>query len=486
MTSKSITGTDARAQSDRSRPLWQWTASEIVAATHAGDVRCAQVVASAVERLRAVNGKLNAVTLDLGEAALAAAEALDARRKAGDTPGPLFGVPVTIKDNVDVRGQRTPNGVTGLKDLIAPAHSPVVKNLLEAGAVIVGRTNTPEFSMRATTNNALYGLTRNPWDARISCGGSSGGAGAAVASGMCAIGHGNDIGGSIRFPALHCGVAGLKPTLGRIPAYLPSSVAERPFVSSMMSVQGPIARCVADLRLALSPMAARDSRDPWWVPAALDGPPLAKRVGVVESIAGLPYAPSVAHGMHAAADALTRAGYAVQPVEVPDIMRSGELSLRLLTTDMHGQMLPAARRMGSDEIKWYFDAWFAAVTPYATVAEYLDAQAERNTLLRKWLLVLETHPVILMPQRTGPLLEVDEDLRDAAHLADLLRGFAPSATLNLMGLPSVMVPTGLYEGLPTGVQMVATRFREDVCLAAAEAAERELGTLAQQLWAREA
>lgn len=486
MTSRSTTGISTTSATDRARPLWQWSASEIVAATHSGALTCAEVTASAVARMRAVNGELNAVTLDLGDAAIEAAAALDARRKSGEPPGALFGVPVTIKDNVDVRGQRTPNGVTGLKDLIAPAHSPVVKNLLDAGAVIVGRTNTPEFSMRATTNNALYGLTRNPWDARFSCGGSSGGAGAAVAAGMCAIAHGNDIGGSIRFPALHCGVAGLKPTPGRIPAYLPSAVAERPFVSSMMSVQGPIARCVADLRLALAPMAVRDPRDPWWAPAPLDGPAVANCVGVVESIAGLPYAPGVAHGMRAAAAALARAGYAVQAVEVPDIARAGELSLRLLTTDMQGQMLPAARRMGSDEIKWYFEAWFAAVTPYATVAEYVDAQAERNTLLRKWLLLLETHPVILMPQRTEPLLEVDEDLRDAKHLADLLRSFAPSATLNLMGLPSVMLPTGLYDGLPTGVQLVSARYREDVCLAAAAAVELALGTLVQQLWAREA
>lgn len=485
MTSRSTTGTSSEVGDGRSRPLWQWTASDIVAATRSGGLTCEEVIASVVARMRAVNGELNAVTLDLGDAAIDTARELDARRKSGEPPGALFGVPVTIKDNVDVRGQRTPNGVTGLKDLIAPAHSPVVKNLLDAGAVIVGRTNTPEFSMRATTNNALYGLTRNPWDARISCGGSSGGAGSAVAAGMCAIGHGNDIGGSIRFPALHCGVAGLKPTLGRIPAYLPSSVAERPFVSSMMSVQGPLARSVADLRLALGPMATRDPRDPWWVPAPFEGPAVAKRVGVVESIADLPYSPGVAHGMRAAADALAKAGYAVQPVDVPDLARSGELSLRLLTTDMQGQMLPAAKRMGSEEIKWYFDAWFAAVRPYATVAEYLDAIAERNTLLRKWLLVLEANPVILMPQRTGPLLQVDEDLRDAGHLADLLRGFTPSATLNLMGLPSVMVPTGLYEGLPTGVQLVATRYREDVCLAAAEAVEARLGTLVGQLWARE-
>ena len=115
-------------------------------------------------------------------------------------------MPITIKDNVEVRGQRTPNGVAGLAHIIARDDAPIVRRLIDAGAVIVGRTNTPEFSMRATTNNALYGLTLNPWDARISCGGSSGGAAAAVAAGICAVGHGNDIAGSIRFPALHCGV----------------------------------------------------------------------------------------------------------------------------------------------------------------------------------------------------------------------------------------------------------------------------------------
>jgi amidase len=190
------------------RPLWQWTATEIVAATAAGEVSCREMAAAAVERLRAVNPRVNAVTLDLGDAAIQAAERLDARRAHGDAPGPLFGVPITIKDNVEVRGQRTPNGVAGLAHVIARDDAPIVRHLLHAGAVLVGRTNTPEFSMRATTNNALYGLTLNPWDPRVSCGGSSGGAAAAVATGICAIGHGNDIAGSIRFPALHCGVAG--------------------------------------------------------------------------------------------------------------------------------------------------------------------------------------------------------------------------------------------------------------------------------------
>jgi len=466
------------------RPLWQWSATEIVAATSSGALSCREVTAAVVERMHAVNPRLNAITLDLGESALAHAADLDRRRTAGEVPGPLFGVPVTIKDNVDVKGQRTPNGVPGLAHLIAPDHSPVVKNLLDAGAVIVGRTNAPEFSMRATTNNPLYGLTLNPWDERISCGGSSGGAGSAVAAGMGAIGHGNDIGGSIRYPALQCGITGIKPSPGRVPAFLPSAAAERPMISSLMSVQGPLARTVADLRLALSVMAARDPRDPWWAPAPLEGPPTPKIVGVIEDIAGFDTAPAVRQGIRAAARALEQSGYIVEAIEDPGITRAGDLALRLLSTDMKQQILPAARRLGSKEINWYFDVWFDMVAPYSDMGEYVDALAARSTRVREWLLRLERHPVILMPQRTAPLLEVDQDLRSEAHLRQILRELLPSVCINVLGLPSALVPTGLIDGLPTGVQLVASRYREDVCLSAATAVEKQLGTLTGLLWHR--
>jgi amidase len=174
--------------SEAGRPLWQWSATEVVAATTAGQVSCAEVARSVVDRMREANPRLNAVTLDLGDDAVACAAALDDAHARGAEPGPLHGVPVTIKDNVDVRGQRTPNGLPGLAGLIAPDDSPVTRNLLSAGAVLVGRTNTPEVSMRPTTNNPLYGLTLNPWDVRVSSGGSSGGAGVAVLAGFCAIG----------------------------------------------------------------------------------------------------------------------------------------------------------------------------------------------------------------------------------------------------------------------------------------------------------
>ena len=146
------------------RPLWQWSASEIAAAVSAGSLTCVEAVTSAVDRMRTVNASVNAVVDDLGDDALREAEAMDAAIRGGANPGPLAGVPVTIKENIDQTGRATPNGVSAFRDVIAPGDAPVVKNFRLAGAIPIGRTNTPEFSFRATTVNELHGRTFNPWN----------------------------------------------------------------------------------------------------------------------------------------------------------------------------------------------------------------------------------------------------------------------------------------------------------------------------------
>ena len=454
-------------------PLWRWSATEVVRATTAGEVSCREVTESVLARVHEVNPHLNAITLVLHDEARRQADALDETLAHGDAVGPLHGVPVTIKDNIDVRGQRTPNGLPGLAGLIAPDDSPVTRNFGGAGAVTIGRTNTPEFSMRITTNNPLYGLTRNPWGDAVSCGGSSGGAGAAVAAGLGAIGHGNDIAGSVRVPALHCGVVGLKPSQGRVPAFVPSATSERLTVSQLMSGQGPLARSVADVRLGLAVMSGRDHRDPFWVPAPLDGPRAAHeaRVGLVDSVPGLPLDPSVAAALATAAEALTAAGCTVERVQVPDLVESGLLASRLLFTDMARGMIPMSEQYGSDEIRWYFRTLFELAPPITDVGEYLDALAARSALARRWLTLLEDFPTIVCPLLTRGLLAVDEDFRDAPTLHAIWQSLYPSITVNLMGLPAAMVPTGLHAGLPTGVQVIGGRFREDRCLATAELIE---------------
>ena len=260
------------------RGLWSTSAVELAAMIRAREVSCVEVMESVLGRIAAHNGRINAIVDDRAGEALQAAERKDREVGGGASLGPLHGVPVTVKENVDVAGQPTTNGLPAFADLIAPDHSPVVRNLLDAGAVIVGRTNTPELSMRGTTDNPLRGRTLNPWDEEASPGGSSGGAAAAAAMGFGPIHHGNDIGGSLRFPSFACGVATVKPTFGRVPAFNPSASAERGLLAQLISVQGAICREVRDVRLATRVLAGGDPRDPWWVPVPFDGPPLAPPV----------------------------------------------------------------------------------------------------------------------------------------------------------------------------------------------------------------
>jgi amidase len=199
-------------------PIWQWPATLTASAIRAKLVSRTEVVTAHVDHMRAVNPNLNAVVVDLGDQAIKEAKAADARPANGTEHGPLDGLPITVKQNIDVKGLPNPNGVLVMTGLIATTDAPVIRHLKAAGAIIIGQTNTPELSPRAFTDNPLHGLTLNPWDAAITCGGSSGGAGSALAAGIVVLAHGNDIGGSLRWQA-HCnGVATIRPTLGRVRA----------------------------------------------------------------------------------------------------------------------------------------------------------------------------------------------------------------------------------------------------------------------------
>jgi amidase len=251
--------------------LWRWDATQIAEAIRLGRISSREAVLASLERLAAVNGAVNAVTVVLAEEALAAADQADRGLRSGKLLGPLHGVPVTIKENIDQAGKATTNGVVAFKDLIADTDSPPAANWKRAGAIVIGRTNTPAFSLRWHTDNDLRGATLNPWDKTRTPGGSSGGAAASVVLAITPLAHGNDYGGSIRYPAYCCGLPGIRPTLGRVPAFNATAPDEPSISIQMCSVQGPLARRVRDVRLGLVAMSARDTRDPWWVPAPKRG-----------------------------------------------------------------------------------------------------------------------------------------------------------------------------------------------------------------------
>ena len=275
--------------------LWQLPATELATLIRSGHVSAREAVQAALDRLDDVNDAVNAVVDYRPAEALSAADAIDAQLSDGHA-GPLAGVPVTVKTNVDQAGFATTEGVTLQRDLIAETNNPVVDNLLKAGAVIIGRTNMAAFASRWFTSNRLYGDTRNPRNSQLTPGGSSGGAAAAVATGIGAIAHGTDIAGSIRYPAYACGVHGLRPTLGRVPTFN-ASLPERTIGGQISAVSGPLARSVADLRLAFTAMSRRDLRDPWWVPAPLEGPSVAKRAAICVAPDGLETQPEVANAV---------------------------------------------------------------------------------------------------------------------------------------------------------------------------------------------
>jgi len=454
--------------------LWRWDAVELAAAIRTRRISSREATRAVLDRLAAVNPALNAVTVLLADQALAAADRADAAVRRGEALGPLHGVPVTIKENVDQEGAATANGVPAFKDLMATTDSPPVANWKRAGAVIVGRTNTPAFSLRWDTDNELRGRTFNPWSRRHTPGGSSGGAAASLAAGIAPLAHGNDLGGSIRYPAYCCGVAGIRPMLGRVPSYNQTAADERPPGTQLMSVQGPLARRVRDMRLGLAAMSARDPRDPWWAPAPLLGEPVARPVRVALTIdpAKGGVRADVAAAVREAGNALANAGYAVEEIEPPDVEGVAATWATICVNEMRHVTQPWIRKYGGAAINRSLDLTLAAV-PDVGLDGYMKALALRAKHIRDWTLFMERYPLVVGPVSTEPPFEIGFDTTSAERHAEVTRAQRLLVAVNLLGFPAVSVPTGVAGGLPLGVQVIGARYREDLCLDAAEAIEAQ-------------
>lgn len=465
-------------------PIWQWTATEIATATRAGDLSATDAVEAAITRMDEVNPALNAVVENLANEARTEAAALD----ASDAPkGPLHGVPVMIKINVDQKGHPTSNGVPAFKDIIAPDDAPVVRNLKAAGAVVIGRTNTPEFSFRADTDNPLYGRTYNPWGRHISAGGSSGGAGSAVMAGIGALAHGNDIGGSLRFPASANGAVTVKPGLGRVPAWNPSQTTERGMLAQSMSVQGLIARNASDLHLSMPALIAPDPRDPFHVPlpwrgAPVDGP---IRVAVSRDDFGFGMHPDVTTALDNAALALSNAGYAVEEVEPPLARETAEIGYRTLLGEVRALIGDDIRTHGSEELNRIFDAYYLDFPPFEGTEE-LAMMAKRSHYTREWSLFLEDYPLVLTPFLLEPFFAAGRDTEGVEGAHDVLGKAHWSFVMSFTGLPAANMPTHIAN-LPTapqpiGVQIAGRRWREDLIVEAMQAIEAEIPPVCDTLW----
>lgn len=446
--------------------LWKLTASELAPLIAARRISVKDAVASVLQRIEAVNPALNSIVQRMDAQALADAEAADSALARGEAAGPLTGVAVTIKVNVDAAGFATTNGLRSQAGLVAEVDSPVVANLRKAGAIIVGRTNTPAFSLRWFTRNSLHGATKNPRDQSLTPGGSSGGAGAAVASGMGPIGHGTDIAGSIRYPAYACGVHGLRPSLGRVPGFN-ATAGDRLIGGQLMAVSGPLARSIPDLRLALAAMAAQDMRDPWWQPMPLQGAAVARKLAYVEAPDGMEVAQPVRDALRAAADRLSDAGYQVEAVAPPPLREARDLQLRLWMAEFR-QDATAALRAENDPDASFVYAQMSRHCPEIDLPEMMATLKARARLTRLWRSFLAEWPLVLCPV-SGELPFADHrDVASPSAFDAVLEAQLAMIAIPFMGLPGLSVATGTLGTKPLGVQLVADQFREDLLLAAAE------------------
>lgn len=455
--------------------LWQLGALELAERIRGREVSAKEVLEAHLDRVGQVNGDLNAIVRLLADEARTAADAADAAVARGDELGPLHGVPCTVKENIDLAGTPTTQGVKALAEAIAPIDAPTVARMRAAGAIPFGRTNLPDFGLRVHTDSDLHGITRNPWRADVTAGGSSGGEASAIASGMSPIGLGNDIGGSLRNPAHCCGISSIKPTLGVVPMATIIPPEDQLLSAQLMVVEGPMARRVADVRAGLDVLAGADARDPRSVPAVLtDAEPGQRlRVAVMADPPDGTSDPEVVALVRTVADRLADAGHEVVETAPPDYSLVLDLWLQLMIADIRAQRELIGLVMGEGGLALLDE--FDRQAPPTGVPGVQLMHAERFRVMRAWSSFFAEYPVLLAPVWPKGTFEHGADLSwHATDLLDWLRAVIPA---NLLGLPSAVTPAGLAHGLPVGVQVMGDRFTDLRCLRVAEEIEAAIGTL---------
>jgi Asp-tRNA(Asn)/Glu-tRNA(Gln) amidotransferase A subunit family amidase len=445
-------------------------ATAMAAAVRDGTTTAEELVAAALERIDVWDGAVNAFTVVLRDDALALAREIDRDPAAY---GPLAGVPVSVKDHIWMAGQPATNGSLALREFVPDVDAVPVARLRGAGAVVVGKTNNPEFCYRGVTDNRVFGLTRNPWALDRTPGGSSGGAGASVAYAATPLALGTDGGGSIRIPSAFCGVAGHKPSFGLVPK-LPGFRGW-----PTLSVDGPLAVSVRDLRLVLRVIAGEHPADPltWPVPLGddvrVDWSRL--RVAVSEDLGWAPVDPEVRAAFRSAVDGLADEG--AQVVEAaPDAPYPTQLWNDIALPEGFASEGPLLQHDGVDPATREITEAGRA----ATAADYLDAQERRVAYTQTWQSFFEEYDVLVTPSMplpafstdvTGPTeidgIPVDPFFDDWCALA---------LPANLTGQPATAVPTGLSsDGLPLGLQVMGPRWADLRTLAVAERVESLTG-----------
>jgi len=434
--------------------------AEMISLIRSRSVSALELVNAHLDQIERRNPHLNAFTMVLADQARESA----CRADQGLNAGVLHGVPVTLKDSFDVAGSPTRLGSYFAPTTPAAEDAAVVSRLRRAGAIVIGKTNTPEFLMSYETDNFITGRTNNPWDVERTPGGSSGGEAAAIAARCSPGGVGSDGGGSIRIPAHFCGIVGLKPTPGRI-----STVGHRPGEGvSGISVAGPMARSVADLRILFDVLAGFDDRDPLSAPVPFREPGLSDlRIGVMEQFFDIPVQACVRRAVTHAAEAFGGMGFSVEEFRPEGIERAPNLwSFFFSELPARGMKDRIAGR--EQEAHWTYTENLdrALDRPPASAWQLVESLATRDAMRRRLIEQMRRVPVLLMPV-SSVVAFPHRERRFATETkpVGLFQAMMPSTTFNVLGFPALTVPFGKSaEGLPVGVQLVARPWEEELLL----------------------
>jgi len=449
------------------------SAVELARRIAAGELSPVEVVHSALARIDAVNPALNCFCFVWHDEALVAAEAAADAVARGDVLGPLHGVPVALKDATPTAGHRTTLGSFTHEHWVPDQDAYIVQALRRAGAIILGKTTTPEFAHTLVTESPLWGVTRNPWDLERTPGGSSGGSAAAVAAGCVPLAEGSDMGGSVRIPASWCGIVGLKPGLGRIP------MDGLPSLFDTIAHHGSLTRSIDDARLFLAATQGPDDADVLSVttPLALGAPtdPAVEgmRLGLSVDLGCWAVDPAVEAAVRAAAAALERAGASVEEVDLPLVPRDEQVWSELWAVYMaayYGHLVADHEaRMDGAVLR------LIARGNAMSAVEVKRLDIERTSLWRRVARVLATHDAILCPtMATGPIPASRAGrAREARQHDGRLHSPDMTSVFNLIApCPALSVPCGWdADGMPVGMQIVGRRWREDTVLRIGRAVE---------------
>jgi amidase len=457
--------------------LWQLTATELAARIRRREISAVEVMEAHLARIEAVNPSVNAiVTLDADAARRGAAEA-DRQLASGTADGLLHGLPIAVKDLEDTARMRTTYGSPIYRDHVPTEDTLMVSRLRQAGAIVIGKTNTPEFGAGSQTFNRVFGATRNPYDLSRTPGGSSGGAAAALASGMLPLADGSDLGASVRNPASFCNVVGLRPSAGRIPD-VPSSRAWSP-----LGVLGPLGRTVPDTALLLRALCGPDPRDPLSLPdpgkkfaTDLSSDPSGLRIAWSRNLGDLPVAPEVTAVLEQSRSALTAMGCVIEDVE-PDLTDADE-AFEVLRALGYVQAFAALLEAHGDQLKETLaeNTRFGLSLTGDRVARALTLQTEIFHRMRS---LLERYDALALPVSQVAPFDVEVEWVHqigGVEMGSYIEWMRSCSRITVTAHPAISVPAGFTpDGLPVGLQLVGRQRDETALLRLAAAFEAATG-----------